>query len=254
MTKYKYNWIPDLPDQRDLMYSVDEPIALPEKVDLRFNCPDPYDQGNLGSCTANAGAGAIKFLQKMDKIEPIEDISRLFLYYVTRSLEGTTRWDSGCSIRDTAKAINKFGVCAEELWKYDIRRYRNKPPIEAYNDALNHKSILYRRVNGIIDIKTVLAMGYPIIFGFTVYSSFESDNVSKTGIVPMPTRRERSLGGHAVLLCGYDNTMLTETGNGYFICENSWGNGFGDSGFFYLPYSYFPLMSDFWLIQSVNNY
>jgi len=239
-------WKRNLPDFRDFTYSLSKSNNVPTVVDLRSVCPPILDQGNLGSCTANAGVETYNFLELKDKV-PYVELSRLFLYYVTRSLEGTTRYDSGCYIRDVVKALTKFGICQESFCPYDIKQYTKKPSQVAYDDGATRKCTSYLRVNGMNGIRDCLASGYPIIFGFTVYSSFETDTVAETGVVPLPKRRESVLGGHCVLLVGYDDL------NGWFICQNSWGVEWGDKGFFYLPYTYLPLMSDFWTVRSAKN-
>jgi len=245
---HKYNLKRDLVDFRDYEFKISEPIILPPVVDIRANCGKIYDQGDLGSCTSQAGVSAIDFLENVDNITPREDLSRLFLYYNERLLENSTRSDSGASVRDVCKALNKYGVCSESLDPYIISKFRNKPSNDAYNDGVNHKCTEYFRLNGMNDIKNCLYSGFPIIFGFSVYSSFDSDTVTQTGIVPMPSRRERMLGGHCTLIVGYSDEKK------WFICKNSWGADWGDLGYFYLPYSYLSLMSDFWKITKVTGF
>jgi C1A family cysteine protease len=247
----RYGWIPDLPDQRDHLYAA--PIqaleAMPTSVDLRSGCPDVYDQSHLGSCTANAIAGAIEFDQIKQKIASFIP-SRLFIYYNERIIEGTVDSDSGAMIRDGIKSVGSQGVCSESEWPYNITQFQQKPSDQCYQDALLTKAILYQRVLRNLDqMKGCLASGYPFVFGFTVYESFESAEVAATGIVPMPTRGESVLGGHAVLAVGYDDTQQT------FLVRNSWGNGWGMQGYFTMPYTYLTsrhLASDFWTIRVVG--
>ena len=99
-----YGWLPDLPDQRDLMYSAIAPrvLQLPDKVDLRSKCSPVENQGSLGSCTANALAGALEFIE-LQKGAIFVDLSRLFLYYNERVIEGTVKEDSGAFLRDGIK-------------------------------------------------------------------------------------------------------------------------------------------------------
>jgi C1A family cysteine protease len=255
MGNYKYKCIPDLPDQRDFLFQVSAPISLPEICDLRENCTKIQDQGQLGSCTSQAVTEAIEFLQIKNK-DNFEDLSRLFVYYNTRSLMGRLYiyYDSGASIRDAVRSVVKYGVCNEDLWKYDINKFKRKPPKVAYSDGLTHKCETYYRLNSIKDIKECLVTGFPVICGFTVYSSFETDEVARTGIVGMPKKNDKKEGGHAILIVGFNDIMINGETKGYFICQNSWGEGWGDKGFFYMPYDYLSMMFDFWTIREEEGY
>lgn len=246
--KYNLQWKPDKLDSRDYKYAVSNK-ASPNIVDLRPYCSTVENQGNLGSCTGQSIAGAIELLNKRNG-KPT-DVSRLFIYYYERLLIGTTNYDSGAYIRDGIKATNKYGASLESYWPYNISKFRQEPILEAKNDALNRKVTRYERVvdfNGCID---ALSNGYPVIIGFSVYSSFMSNSVAKTGIMPFPnTKRESLLGGHAVLLVGYDKTRKV------FIARNSWGTSWGDKGYFYMPFNVITtpgMSSDYWIVKEVNN-
>lgn len=243
----KFGWKPDLPDQRDLTYKVTHAI-LPPMVDLRANFPAVYDQGDLGSCTANAIAGILEYDQIKQKYKTPFIPSRLFIYYNERALEGTINSDAGAQIRDGIKIVVKNGACKETTYPYAIAKFRLKPPMNAYTEALNYQALKYERLTDINSYKSCLANGYPFVFGFSVYSSFESTEVSKTGIVPMPAKTEKMLGGHAVVCCGYDDTKQV------FICRNSWGSSWGQKGYFTLPYAYFNsnLTDDFWVVYTIE--
>ena len=247
-----YGWIPDLPDQRDYQYAAPLEIigALPASVDLTSACPPVYDQGQLGSCTANAIAGAIEFDQIKQNLSPIFVPSRLFIYYNERAMEGTVNSDSGAQIRDGVKSVGNQGACPEDMWPYNIADFQVQPTDACYQAALQHKAILYQRVTrNLAQMKGCLASGYPFIFGFTVYESFESAEVAQTGHAPLPQQREKVLGGHAVCAVGYDDA------NQWFIARNSWGTGWGMKGYFTLPYAYLTsrsLASDFWTIRVVQ--
>ena len=247
-----YGWIPDLPDQRDYQYAA--PIAaigtLPGNIDFTSACPAVYDQGQLGSCTANAIAGAIQFEQMKQNLAQIFTPSRLFIYYNERDMEGTVNSDSGAQIRDGMKSAGLLGDCPEDMWSYIIANFAEKPSDACYQTALQHKAILYQRVvRDLIQMKGCLASGYPFVFGFTVYESFETQQVAQTGHAPMPQHREKMLGGHAVMAVGYDDA------NQRFIVRNSWGTSWGMQGYFTLPYAYFTsrnLSSDFWTVRLVQ--
>jgi C1A family cysteine protease len=247
-----YGWNRDLPDGRDLMYAA--PVAvvtkLPETVDLRPQCPPVYDQGQLGSCTANAIGAALEFDQIKQKRPKAFTPSRLFIYYNERVIEGTVSSDSGAQIRDGVKTVNQEGAPPETEWAYDINKFSERPSAKAYDDAKNYQAILYQRLTPTLSqLQGCLASGFPFIFGFTVYDSFESPEVAKTGHAPMPKSGEQLLGGHAVLAVGYQNSDQT------FIVRNSWGTGWGVKGYFTMPYPYLlqgTLASDFWTIRSVE--
>ena len=251
-TDMRYGWIPDLPDHRDHIYSA--PFArigpLPPKVDLRGKCPAVYDQGQLGSCTANAIGAAFEFEQMKQDAKKMFMPSRLFIYYNERAMEGTVGEDAGAMIRDGIKSVVKKGVCPETEWPYDIAKFTKKPAAQCYKDALNSQVTSYQRlVQSLNQMKGCLASGFPFVFGFSVYESFESAAVAKTGIVPMPGPKEKQLGGHAVMAAGYDDMSQC------FIVRNSWGAKWGQKGYFTMPYAYLTndnLATDFWTIRLVE--
>lgn len=173
-------------------------------------------------------------------------MSRLFVYYNERALEGTIRSDSGAAIRDGIKTLSKQGCCPETEWPYVISKFENKPPVNCYTDGLKHIIQSYYRILTLNDMKTCLASGFPFVFGFTVYESFESTAVAQTGIVPMPAKNEQVLGGHAVLAVGYNDAQQR------FTVRNSWGAAWGMKGYFTIPYAYLTntsLASDMWYIS-----
>lgn len=276
----RYGWIPSLPDQRDQLYTAPAPVRpgmlLPEKTDLRAGCPPIYDQGQLGSCTANAIAAAFDFERKHQDL-PFLHPSRLFIYYNERALQGTTASDSGATIRDGMKVINTDGVCPESEWPYtpfapesnnsaSVLMWEARPWPKCYATALKDKCLNYSTLtifgqstsaihnfvpalNATIQLRQCLASGRPFVFGFTVYESFESDQVAKTGIVPLPAPTEAVLGGHAVLCVGYNDKAQ------YFLCRNSWGTAWGQQGYFEMPYAYLTdpnRAADFWTIELVS--
>lgn len=245
---FKFQWRPDKFDKRDYKYKVSAKVS-PNSVDLRPFCTPVEYQGDLGSCTGQSIAGAIELLNKRNK-KP-NDVSRLFIYYYERQLIGTVNYDSGAYIRDGIKVTNKQGAPLEMLWPYDISRFRQEPVIEARNDAAKRKVTRYERIENFDGCIDALSNGYPITIGFYVYDSFMSTNVARTGLMPYPnTKRERQLGGHAVLLVGYDKTRKV------FIARNSWGSNWGDKGYFYMPFKVIQdtsMSSDFWIIKEVQN-
>jgi len=247
----RYGWIPDLPDHRDQLYSA--PVValktLARKVDLTPQCPPVYDQGQLGSCTANAIGAAFEFELLKQKLKDFMP-SRLFIYYNERAMEGTVASDSGAQIRDGIKTVAKQGVCPEAMWPYVISRFKSKPSKACYTEALKHTVTLYQRlVPTLNQLRGCLASGSPFVCGITVYDSFESPAVAKSGKVPMPAPGEATIGGHAVMGVGYDDSKQV------FIVRNSWGTGWGMKGYFTIPYTYLTdsqLSDDFWTLRMVQ--
>jgi C1A family cysteine protease len=244
--KRVYGFRPDLPDQRDYLFSsLKKSVSLPASVDLRLHCPPVEDQSSLGACTSHALAGALEFLELKDKIT-LSHMSRLFIYYNERVLEHTVMSDSGAALRDGIKTLAKQGCCTEAHWPYIISKFETKPPVTCYTEGLTHVIQAYYRIQTLTDMKTCLASGYPFVFGFTVYESFENNTVTQTGIVPMPGPHEAVLGGHAVCCVGYDDHSSR------FIVKNSWGTSWGMKGYFTIPYNYLTnpsLASDMWYIS-----
>jgi C1A family cysteine protease len=224
--------------------------ALPPSADLRPDCPPVYDQGQLGSCTANAIGAALEFDQMKQKLSDVFVPSRLYIYYNERSLEGTVASDSGAQIRDGIKTVASDGACHEPLWPYDITKFADRPPTNCYDDGAKNKAVTYQRVvSNPSQLKGCLASGYPFVFGFTVYESFESEQVASTGHAPMPASGEKVLGGHAVMAVGYDDASQ------WFVVRNSWAATWGMGGYFTLPYAYLAqrgLSSDFWTVRLVT--
>jgi len=292
---YAFGWIPDYPDFRDytektetiqkillptkLLFQSDVPesqerrtrarkkssagdFSLSASIDLREWCSPVEDQRNLGSCTANAGVGAVEYYERKAFGRHI-DASRLFLYKVTRNLM-KTKGDTGAYLRTTIGGLVLFGAPPEEYWPYtdSEEKFDREPPAFCYAFAQNYKTIQYYRHDppGIVPgnllerLKTYLAAGHPSMFGFTVYSSIEM--ADERGAIPFPARSERILGGHAVLAVGYDDRITIanrSSGNetkGALLIRNSWGKGWGDGGYGWLPYEYVlrGLAQDFWSV------
>lgn len=243
-----YGWKPDLPDQRDFQFEAAAPMLakLPAKVDLRNGCPPVYDQGQLGSCTANAIAAAFQF-DLMKQKAPSFMPSRLFIYYNERSIENTINTDSGAQIRDGIKSIADIGICPETMWPYQTNEFAVKPFQICYADALKHKAVQYHRISRVLDqMRACLAQGFPFVIGFTVYDGFESSAVASSGKLNMPGASEKVVGGHAVMVVGYDH------GQKRFIVRNSWGTTWGIKGYFTMPYEYLldtNLSDDFWVLR-----
>jgi len=246
----KFGWKRDLPDHRDFKFKITVPIDLPAKVDLRPKCPPIYNQGQLGSCTANALGAAYQFEQMKQK-KPDFVPSRLFIYYNERAMEGTINQDAGAMIRDGIKTMVKDGVCPEKSWKYLEHKFKIKPPQQCYTEALENQVLEYQRItpHTIYEVKHCLADGYPVVFGFMIYDSMMSQDVARSGYVPVPRRNDKAIGGHAVTAVGYDDKKEC------LIVRNSWGEAWGKYGYFYLPYWYVTTpnaSADYWTIRMVE--
>jgi len=250
----RLGWKRDLPDFRDrvLALPTERTSSLPASVDLRksdfFGFPI-YDQGKLGSCTANAIGAGFHFDQLKQGLQDFVP-SRLFIYYNERSKEGTTGFDSGAYIRDGIKSVNQVGVCSESLWPYVEAKFTERPGDACYTAALKSKCLEYARVTQTLDaMRACLSEGLPFVFGFTVFSSFYSQEVTSGGRMSMPQEGDSVQGGHAVLCVGYDDEQQV------FIVRNSWGEDWGDKGYFYMPYAYLSdanLASDMWVMRNVD--
>jgi len=267
-------WIPDYPDFRDYTEGTEEvksvldlarprkAKALPASVDLREWCSPIENQGNLGSCTAHAGAGVIEYYERKSFGRHL-DASRLFLYKVTRNLM-KLKGDTGAYLRTTMGAMVLFGVPPEDYWPYsdDEKKFDREPPGFCYAFAQNYQTIKYFRhdPSGISaeevvrKVKTTLSGGHPAMLGFTVYNSIEQ--AEETGRIPFPSGKEKIEGGHAIVAVGYDDRMKiknryggVET-TGAFLIRNSWGKGWGEKGYGWLPYEYVlkGLAEDFWSV------
>lgn len=272
--KLGMGWLPDYPDFRD--YTVEHAevkpmikaigvtdtatMGLPTSVDLRIWCSPIEHQGLLGSCTANAGVALVEYYERRAFGKHI-DASRLFLYKATRNLLHWTG-DTGAFTRSTMAAMVLFGVPPEEYWPYVIANFDNEPTAFCYAFAQAYQAIKYVRLDPptlpkdmlLARIKTNLAAGLPSMFGFTVFSSIEQ--ASRDGKIPYPCPRERILGGHAVVVVGYNddkkitNIICGKETTGVLLVRNSWGTGWGNEGYGWLPYEYVlkALAIDWWTL------
>jgi C1A family cysteine protease len=265
-------WERDLPDFRD--FTVHSPgvqgiraklrarprveEATPASADLRQWCSPIEDQGNLGSCTANAGAGLLEYFQRRAYGKHL-DGSRLFLYKATRNLLGWTG-DQGAYLRTTMKAMALFGLPPENHWPYDIAQFDTEPPAFCYAFAQSYQALKYYRLDPpgqdtsktLEALKENLAVGLPAMFGFTVYSSIPGPGDGK-GEIPFPKPGDAVEGGHAIVAVGYDDKKTIGKDTGALLIRNSWGTEWGMAGYGWLPYSYVlaGLAVDFWsLVES----
>lgn len=244
-------WRRDARDERDkdachlLGLAATRP-PVPQSVDLRTSgfMPDVYDQLKLGSCTGNSVAANLEFAANKNG-KGTGTPSRLFIYYHERLIEGDVEEDNGAEIRDGLKVVSKIGAPPETLWPYDVAKFADAPSPQAETAAGDQKATSYYRVKDMAGTLDALAAGYCVSFGFTVYESFESAEVEKTGVVPMPEQGEQVEGGHAVVAVGYDLAKKL------MLVRNSWGPGWGEHGYFWLPFGFWEqdLTSDFWCCE-----
>lgn len=254
----KYGFKKSVPDVNDRKYSEHKKFSigapLPTSFDLRSNMPPVYDQGDLGSCTANATCAAVEYDMKVQN-EVVALLSRLFLYFVERKIDGDISQDGGSTLRTAITAVNQYGICNDNLWTYDPSKFALEPPVSAYNEAKLHKGVKsFSLAQNLYELQHCLAVFQrPFVFGFQVYQAFESQEVADNGIMPMPHPRESNLGGHAVCAVKYEP--------GYFIIRNSWGENWGlpggglNAGHFKMPEAFIlnpEYCSDFWCVQQIE--
>lgn len=239
-----FGYVPELTDRRDLLFT-DFFAAVkkrPPLVDLRAGLSPVENQGNLGSCTAQAIVGAAEhlWLKQGLKLQG----SRLWLYYKERALHGWQNQDTGANIRDGIKVLAKSGLPEEKLWPYTISKFKTKPSASADKQALLFKIDKYYKLTSLSQVKDALVKGFTVAFGISLYESFWKH---KKGLIPVPGSDENQEGGHAMLIVGYDDTKK------HFIIRNSWGSRWGDRGYCYIPYAYMEEARDMWCFEIIDD-
>jgi C1A family cysteine protease len=262
-----YGWKKPAQKPKELhKFAIARTNALIRKLDLSPLMPPVYNQGELGSCTANAIAGAYEYCEMKENEKSEFTPSRLFIYYLERSKEGTIGEDDGGQISDGVAVVHTIGVCPEnatsvysasEVWPYDVAKFAEKPPQACYAIAAKHRSVKYKPIPQIIShIKQSIINGFPVIFGFQVYSSFEGDQIASDGILHLPQPSEQIVGGHAILCTAFDDDFVIDGKAGAVKIRNSWGADWGLAGYFWMPYDYITnpdLADDFWsVLQTVD--
>jgi C1A family cysteine protease len=293
VTQKNLGWIKDYPDFRDFNLHTSIPsknvaargkqetvkglldrtrmnkkniLALEKKVDNREWCSKIKNQGNLGACTAFSAVAMYEYYQNK-AFGKFIDGSELFVYKVTRNMLNWTG-DTGAYIRSVMGAIALFGIPPASVYQYDKRKFDHEPPAFVYSYAQNFQAITYYRLDPLgstgrqtlDNIKIQLNAGFPVIMGFTCYSSLNHPKTEETGEIPFPSKNESVIGGHAVMVVGYDDyNMVTNPidgskRRGVLIVRNSWGENWGDNGYGYIPYEYVKrlLASDFWCMISAE--
>lgn len=249
-------WRPQTPDKRDLAFRYHPaPHVAQDLPEEAYTKEFPiWDQGALGSCTGNGVAHVVlDDAVRQALLKPTDVPSRLMIYYNERVWEGTVKEDAGAEIRDGIKVVAKYGVCLEagpSSWPYDTSKFTRQPPKKCYTKGLKFQAISYHTVTqDTLNLRACIAEGFPIVFGFACYPELDSSEVARTGLLPMPAVGAECIGGHCVTIVGYDNTRRL------FKLRNSWGDTWGDRGYFWMPYEYVirrDLSSDFWTIRTVG--
>jgi C1A family cysteine protease len=239
----QFNVRPDKFDSRDFHFKFAKTELAPV-VDLRPYASPVEDQRHLGSCSGQATVGAYELL--LNKLYPDKfvDLSRLFVYFNARLLEGFTAEDNGAFIRDAVKSLFKFGVCTESAWPYLVEKFAAVPDHQSYREARKRMITQYYRLNSLDDILNGLNSGRPVVAGMQVYDSFLE--LDKPGVysVSMPAKEENMLGTHAITLVGYDLSKKQ------VIARNSFGEDWGDRGYFYISFDYVrDYFNDCWMFD-----
>jgi len=244
--KRKYGFNRDKKDSRDKLFSISQKYVidpLPRQVDLRNFYPPCLDQKSLGTCVLYSGVKAMQYLQMREWKTETVNLSVLFAYYNTRKDSGYLGSDSGASIRDALKSLANYGTCLDSLWPYQVEKFNDEPPLQAYEEAQKHKISRYERLVGIEDMLQCLAEGYPFLFGVDLFESFGSQENSKSGFMPIPKWGEKKLGGHCMKMVAYD------LDNRIFTYSNHYGSDYGKNGFGTTSFDYIEkYCKDAWVI------
>lgn len=240
MTTFRLGCKRDVSDARDLQFaSLGFGVEVPESASLRQHVLDIYDQQQTSSCVANAWSQAMRMSDSIEGAASPAPASRLFVYYGARKYDGGPIEDGGTQLRSAAKAIVKFGRPPESAWPFDEAKVNNQPSWEAFREAFDHAGPAgYFRVSGIDQIKQALAAGKPVVGGVEVGNSIFGYS---SGIYS-PSASEAKIGGHALVFAGYDADSFT--------LVNSWGAGYGESGFMRVSYDFAAAFSDCWAVHT----
>jgi C1A family cysteine protease len=257
----KFCWLPDPPKAKDFnaVLKIQRTLALPLHVSLRNLIIAILDQGRLGSCVTNAIAQVWRAALIRAGIADPFLASRLFLYYFARALSGSTQRDAGTYIRAGFDIIRKLGAPREEIWPYsdDLDTFRTMPSATALHAAYDQRAgVGYYRISEegadrIAVIQQALAAGFLVVFGTQVSNRFQTWRVEFPPLT-IPGGTEAILGGHALVITGYDARGPEIV----FEILNSWGPGYGDAGYtkFTAEYIAWEGSQDFWIVEALPNF
>lgn len=244
LTNIQRDLRPQATDNADYIYqSIGTPLQ--PVVDLRPWASPVDDQYDLGSCTANAVVNAYELMVNQQRLDATNDLSRLFVYYNVRRLDGTIEEDSGAYVRDGLQAVKTYGICTEALWPYDVDQFTTKPTAECYLDAESRKITNYQKIKSVGDILDALNNLRPVVFGITIFDPFLDLNSANAIVVePLTNKELQDQGGHAMCMVGYD--LEKEL----FMAKNSYGDLWGDSGYCWIPFDYMRTYGyDMWVFD-----
>jgi C1A family cysteine protease len=233
----KFGCIKDKFDERDYLMRVYLPVVkLPKKVDYTKKMSPIRNQGEEGTCVGFAVAVGMKEYQELLDYEKLVELSPRFVYSEAKKIDGVPGLE-GTTIRAAMQVLKKLGVCQEKFWPYRPHQ-KDKPKESAFSNAKKFCIMTYGRILNLDELRMSLATKGPAVLGIQVFKGMLK---TKTGIVPMPKKGERNLGGHAIAACGYDDEKELVK------FKNSWSSKWGDKGFGYLPYTYIErYMMDAW--------
>lgn len=261
----RLGWKPDLPDHRDFIFKPGmDAKSVPGTHSLVPLMPPIFDQMQLGSCTGNGWARIMQYMAMQEgELAATDFLSRLFIYYYERVIENSVGEDAGAEIRDGAKVVANYGAPPESLWPYSDANpgpFSQEPPQSVQDAAKKLEALQYQRVQvggpG-APMRSAIAEGYPIVIGFPVPDYFENPSVwdpSSGQPLPVPGPNANIIGGHCVVLTGYDFTGRNFPP--YFEADNSWGPGWGMGGRFRFHYRWFlpdeSQAGDMWIVKKTS--
>jgi C1A family cysteine protease len=249
-----FGWIKDKPDSRDMKYTFrSRAMSYPASFSTQVKQPPIQDQGPVGCCVGEGCARLAKYGINKIKKQKDYNLSVLFAYWNARALEGNTSTDAGSSIRDGIKGIAKFGICQQALWPFDTNKVLTAPNKQCFTNALKFQALGYESLfnKDPLQIKDALFHDFPVTYGKLIYPNFQPD--PKTGVIPYPNTAMRLMGGHCMVICGWNDNLLGD-GVGYFLEANSWSVNWGLAGYCWVPYTYVcsGIASDFWAITKME--